>query len=475
MALPWALGGLLVAVALVAAAALAWSSGRLNTLVCGGPCGPEVVAAPTALTVDPEAATRRPVPDAVVPGRLDPAAVGAAVEEVLADDDVRDALGDRVGVSVVGADGATAYRRGGDAAFVPASTTKLLTAYAALARLDPGARFTTSTVLDGTRVVLVGGGDPYLADTPPEEPTPVDRADLRTLAERTAAALAAAGLGSVSLGYDASLFSGPSASPAWEDSYVPGQVVTPVSALWADRGIRDGIRSGDPARAAADRFADLLQDAGVDVEGEPRSDPAPADPGPDEPATAQRRPLATVSGATVSQVVDAMLVRSDNEAAEVLLRHVGLAAGRDGSFDGGTAAVVDTLTTNEVPVPGLRLTDGSGLSRANRIAPDTLAAVLRAASSRASTAELLADLPVGGLTGTLRDRFDDDAPGAGLVRAKTGTLTGVHSLAGYTTDASGVPVLFALLVDDTEDVPPLATQAALDDVADALAACRCSR
>ena len=95
-------------------------------------------------------------------------------------------------------------------------------------------------------------------------------------------------------GYDASLFSGPSASPAWEDSYVPGQVVTPVSALWADRGIRDGIRSGDPARAAADRFADLLQDAGVDVDGEPRADPAP-----DDPTTAQRRPLATVSSATV--------------------------------------------------------------------------------------------------------------------------------------------------------------------------------
>ncbi|MCO7241063.1 D-alanyl-D-alanine carboxypeptidase, partial [Aeromicrobium sp. CnD17-E] len=117
--------------------------------------------------------------------------------------------------------------------------------------------------------------------------------------------------------------------------------------------------------------------------------------------------------------------------------------------------------------------DGSGLSRANRIAPATLAGVLRAASARAATAPLLADLPVGGFTGTLANRFGTDSAGRGLVRAKTGTLTGVHSLAGYVTNRDGTPLVFAVMTDDTEDVNPFVTQAAVDDVAAALAGCSC--
>lgn len=461
-ALSFALGALVLAVALVVGVGVGWTSGRLNGVVCGGPCGPEAVAPPEELTID--ATPERTRPEAVVAGTLDPDVVRAAVEPLL-DDARREAdLGGSVGVSVMGLDGASLFARDADEAFVPASTTKLLTAFATLSLLEPGSRFSTSTVLDGNEVVLVGGGDPYLASTRPDDPTRVDRADLRTLAERTASALDDVGIDSVSLGYDAGLFSGPSASPDWEDSYVPGQVVTPVSALWADRGVRDGVRSGNPARAAADRFAGYLEDAGIDVDGDADRAEAPATP---------QRTLAVVRSATVAQIVDATLVRSDNEAAEVLLRHVGLAAGGSGSFEGGTEAVVAALAEADVPVRGLRLDDGSGLARSNRIAPETLSGLLRAASSRASTAEMLADLPVGGLTGTLQNRFDEDSEGRGLVRAKTGTLTGVHSLAGYVTDARGVPIVFALMVDDSEGVNPFVTQAALDDVAEALAACTC--
>lgn len=460
MSLPWTLGGLVLVVALVAGVGLGWTSGRLNGVVCGGPCGPEAVAPPSDLVLD--ATPRKPVAEPVVSGRLDPAAVKEAVEPLLGDAD----LGDAVGAVVIGADGEVAYDRQGSQTFLPASTTKLLTGFAALAVLDPATRFQTTTVLDGDRVVLVGGGDPYLAARRPDQPTRVDRADLRTLAQRTAEALGEAGLDEVTLGYDTSLFEGPSASPAWEDSYVPGQVVTPISPLWADRGLRDGIRSGDPARAAAERFAGYLEDAGIDVDGDPASAEAPD----------SALDLAVVQGATLAQVVDAMLVRSDNEAAEVLLRQVAVATGRPGSFEGGAEAVREALAEAAVPVDGLELNDGSGLSRKNRIAPITLARVLQVGATRASTADLLADLPVGGLTGTLAERYSRGADGgAGLVRAKTGTLTGVHSLAGYTTDRRGVPLVFAVMTDDTEAVAPLATQAAIDDVATALADCTCSR
>jgi D-alanyl-D-alanine carboxypeptidase/D-alanyl-D-alanine-endopeptidase (penicillin-binding protein 4) len=89
------------------------------------------------------------------------------------------------------------------------------------------------------------------------------------------------------------------------------------------------------------------------------------------------------------------------------------------------------------------------------------------------TSELLADLPVSGFTGTLVDRFADLTTARGAVRAKTGTLTGIHSLAGYALDADGRPVLFAVMSDDSDRDQPLQAQAALDRVTAAIATCSC--
>lgn len=450
-----------VVAALAGGTLVAWRAGALNTLVCGGPCGPEAVAAPASLDLDETPG--RPTPDPTLRGVVDAAAVRAAIEPLLDDAD----LGGRVGAVVTDLDGGVGLAVDATSTFAPASTTKLLVAYAALSLVDPTTRFRTSVVraADG-RVVLVGGGDPYLAAERPDEPTRVDRADLTSLATRTAEALRAGGVTEVELGYDASLFTGPAESEGWEDSYVPGQIVTPVSALWADQGVVDGVRSSDPARAAADRFAAELEDAGVEVTGD-------VEEVEDEPGATT---LASASSAMLSQIVDAVLVRSDNDAAEVLLRHVAIAAGQPASFEGGAAAVVDALAADEVPVRDVELFDGSGLSRDNRVTPTVLADVVRLSAQRASTSELLASLPVGGLTGTLQDRYGDDAAadGAGLVRAKTGTLTGIHALAGYVTDQGGHPLVFALTADDTEGLDPFATQAALDRVAAALASCDCA-
>ncbi len=444
----------LLAAALVAglgvAGAVAYDAGRLNPLVCGGPCGPEAVAAPEqvtrAVSVDPVEAT------AQQSGPVDENALRAAVEPALRDE----ALGERLGLAVVGADGTTVLERDAGAAFVPASTTKVLVTYAALQTMDPQTRFSTRTVLVGDRVVLVGGGDPYLEED-----------DLEQLAAETATALVARGIEDATLGYDTSLFEGPTASPAWEDFYVPEQIVTPVSPLWVERGIEeDGRRATAPGRAAAQRFATLLRDAGAPVRGDPRQVEAP------ELATG----LGEVESATLADVVDRILLVSDNEAAEVLLRHVALATGREGSFAGGTAAVQATLEEAGVPTAGLVLTDGSGLSRANRITPVTLARTLQGADARASTSRLLVDLPVAGLTGTLARRYadSDDEAGRGLVRAKTGTLTGVHSLAGYAVDRRGVPLYFAVMTDATDETTGLRTQEALDTIASAIASCACA-
>ncbi len=111
--------------------------------------------------------------------------------------------------------------------------------------------------------------------------------------------------------------------------------------------------------------------------------------------------------------------------------------------------MLQVLKQADVDTAGLRLRDGSGLSRDNRISPTTLAQTLMAAVAGSAHRSLVSDLPVSGFTGTLSNRFTGSKGAYGLVRAKTGTLTGVHSLAGYVVEADGLPMFFALMSDGT--------------------------
>lgn len=442
---------------LIALGVAAWGRGDLNRLICDGDCGPSNVIAPAGLAPVPEPAAVSPTaPDA---GPIDPAKLAAVVAPQL-DDSV---LGPRVGFAATSPDGTELFSSG-TKAYAPASTTKVLTAFAALSTIDPGTRFRTTVVRTADGIVLVGGGDPYLATKRAgKNDDRVFQADLTTLARRTASALKKAGTTTVTLGYDASLFTGPDASPAWEPSYLTGNIVTPISALWADQGVVNGVHGLDPAGAAARTFEDLLADRGITVTGSPASTDAPDG----------AEVVAEMRSATLGQIVETLIRVSDNQAAEVVLRQVAIAAGRPASFEGGTAAVVAALEAAGVDTTGLRLDDGSGLSRDNRVAPSTLVQTLDAALGSSQASGLVADLPVSGFTGTLVTRFADLAAARGAVRAKTGTLTGIHSLAGYATDADGRPVLFAVMTDRADEDQPLQAQAALDQVAAAIATCSC--
>ena len=280
----------------------------------------------------------------------------AQVRRTLAGPLGQQVLGGRVAVAVAGLTGPAAYSSGGAA--IPASTTKLVTAVAALHALEPGTTFATRVVLEGRDAVLVGGGDPFLERRPDADAEP-DRADLATLARRTARALRERGLRSIRLGYDDGLFSGPAWNPTWPDTY-RDDVVAPITALMVDDGRpADGPgRSLDPSYAAADSFAALLRQRGVRIVGVPREAAAPDD----------AQEVAQVESAPVGQLVDRLLQVSDNETSEVLLRHVGLATGGAGSTKDGVAGVRAVLEELGVPVPR-RLRDGSGLSRDNLIAP----------------------------------------------------------------------------------------------------------
>lgn len=437
--------------ALVTGVGWLYLRGDLNGLICDGPCPPRYATVPQGVTqLDPEPVETPSAPK----GAIDEKALEQAVEPALASAN----LGDRVGFAAVDARDGTPLAGGDENGYTPASTTKVLTAFAAVDTLGPTRRFSTTVVRDEDSLTLVGGGDPYLSRKRSRDE--VSPASLEMLADRVAENV---DRGRYTLTYDASLFAGPAVNPHWEDGYVPS-VVTPISALWADQGRRDGGRAMDPAAEAAETFAEMLRNRGVEVTSV-RSGDAPSG----------ASPVARVRSAPVAAIVEELLATSDNEASEVVLRHVARASGEQTTFDGGVRAVHDRLERAAISVSGLKLQDGSGLARGNRISPTTLVQTLVAASQESSTQAVLDGLPVVGFNGTVRSRFAQSSDGVGWVRAKTGTLTGAHSLAGIATLPGGRPVAFAVLADDTEHLNAVETEAAVDAVAAAVAGCTCSR
>ncbi|GAA2927749.1 hypothetical protein GCM10020221_24610 [Streptomyces thioluteus] len=220
-------------------------------------------------------------------------------------------------------------------------------------------------------------------------------------------------------------------------------------------------RSADPAGDAARKFADLLGERGVRVDGPVEEGRAPA----------SARRIAAVSSAPLAELVERALTNSDNDIAEALARQTALADGQPASFDGAGRAVTARLEKLGLPTGGLRIADGSGLDRSDRVSADLLARLLaRASDARAPELRpVLTGLPVAGFSGTLRERYQE-ADGRGLVRAKTGTLTGVNTLAGTVVAADGRLLAFAFMADGTSD--PEGAQRALDRLAVGVAAVR---
>jgi D-alanyl-D-alanine carboxypeptidase/D-alanyl-D-alanine-endopeptidase (penicillin-binding protein 4) len=158
----------------------------------------------------------------------------------------------------------------------------------------------------------------------------------------------------------------------------------------------------------------------------------------------------------------------------VLAHHVGLEVEGEGSFEAGVRGVTTTLRGLGVDLRHATIQDGSGLSRHDRLDAETLVQVLQVASSpeHPELRSVVTGLPVAAYDGSLGYRFED-SPGRGLVRAKTGTLTGTSALAGITTDAGGHALVFAFVSNHVKLAETLDTRAALDRLASSLATCRC--
>ncbi len=389
------------------------------------------------------------------------AGLAAVLTPLLADPD----LGQSVSVSVTDAvTGTSLYGASADQSLISASVVKILTATAALQSLSPEHRFQTTVLLQtppnsAPVLTLVGGGDPGLGATAADTPT---GGTLTELAAGTADALTARGItGPVELRYDDSLFVG--ANPeTWPDGYVASGVVAPVSALSISRDEDEVVT--DPAGRAAAAFATALTGAGVSVSGPPTRGAADA---------AQAAEVAAVESAQLSALVERMLETSNNDYAEALGRHVAIATGAAGTSSAATLAITQTVAGLGVDVTGAALADASGLSRSTRLPAQAVTDTLTVAAADATA--VAAGMSVAGFSGTLAERFDttDSEPGAGLVRGKTGTLTGVSSLAGLVVDADGRLLAFAVIADAVPPGATLAARDALDQVAAALATCGC--
>jgi D-alanyl-D-alanine carboxypeptidase/D-alanyl-D-alanine-endopeptidase (penicillin-binding protein 4) len=370
------------------------------------------------------------------------------------------ALGTRHTAAVVDvATGKRLYGAGAGTALTPASTTKIATAVAALSALGADHRLVTRAALEaGTKeLVLVGGGDHTLT----ARTDAGGWASLRELAEETATALKKRGLTTVTLSYDKTLYAGSEIHPIGVNDNL-----APVSALMVDEGRTDGTASGpaprttDPAADATRTFARFLSDHGIRT----------TSPGPSK-ATGRAENLAEVLSPPLSALVERMLTNSDNDIAEALARQAAVADGQRADFAGGGRAIRAQLKKLRLPLAGADFHDGSGLDRADRLTAGLLTSLLVKAGDPAhpDLRPVLTGLPVAGFTGTLTSRYTDGA--AGVVRAKTGTLTGVNTLAGTVVDQDGRLLAFAFLTSDTTD--PGAAQSALDRTASALAACGC--
>ncbi|WP_232344660.1 D-alanyl-D-alanine carboxypeptidase/D-alanyl-D-alanine endopeptidase [Actinoplanes awajinensis] len=445
--------------------------------------------APVATTPDPA-----PTPVLVAAAGQGDAPNEAAVKEALDPLVNSSALGSTVHVSVLDVSSAQVlYAKNADIPTTPASTTKLLTAVTALAARGPAYRLATRVVAGEKpgEVVIIGGGDPTLAINAKGQFPGAARLD--KLAAQVKKAMGDTPITRVTV--DISLFSGSDTAVGWDSSDIsPNGQVARIQALMTNAGRITPVhnetggdpRFSDPAMAAGRAFANQLGVASEKV----RKGTAPAAAGDTASASASAPASAPATGEITAgqelgkvespplvQVLDWMLQQSDNTIAETMGRQVALAAGDEASFDGTAEAMINKLRELGLNGDEADLYDASGLSRHNGISPSLLVQTLALAAggTKPELSAMFNGLPVAGWSGTLRTRFATPSPNQaaqGVVRAKTGTLSGVNTLAGVLVTKDGRVLAFAIMASATSDSST--AKAALDKVAARLVACGCS-
>ncbi|AFO82155.1 D-alanyl-D-alanine carboxypeptidase [Amycolatopsis mediterranei S699] len=425
--------------------------------------------APNAPKGDP------PSPSAATRQLQGPATSGTAptangVKSAVAPAAGNSALGQLTGSVIDPVTGTVLWDHGSSTPVTPASTTKVLTSAAALLSLDQNLRLSTKIVqgADPGTVILVGGGDTTLTSLPLGTDSPLYPGGAHV--DDLVAQVKKAAPGVKKVQVDLTLFKGATTAPGWEAGDAPSTYATQMSPVMADGGRinakdNNSQRIANAGSALASTIASKL---GASAGGQAT---APKD----------AKVVGEVKSAPLTELVSDLMVLSDDVLAEAIARQIALANGEEASYAGGAKATIKVLKDHGFDVSGVVLSDGSGISVQNRIPARLLTQLLAAAAApegkNPGTAKLrpvLAGLPVAGGSGTLADkRFDAPASqaGRGWVRAKTGTLTGVNTLAGLVLDQDGRVLVFAFMSNgsDTDS-----GRAALDALATSLRKCGCA-
>ncbi|GLY68583.1 D-alanyl-D-alanine carboxypeptidase/D-alanyl-D-alanine endopeptidase [Amycolatopsis taiwanensis] len=447
---------LLLVVVLGVAAALPYVSNRL-----GLPWAPNV----------PKGDSPQPMPVNLAlkaPNSSAPTPTNSGIAGAVAGPAGNPALGTLTGAVVDPATGTMLWDQNGTQPLTPASTTKILTMAAALLTLDHGQQLSTKVVAGSSpdTVILVAGGDPTLSALPAGQKSIYSGA--AHLDDLVSQVKKATGGAVRKVQIDLSLYSGPQTAAGWAPGDAPSTFAAPITPGMLDGGMTDPAnehspRIGDPAGKLLQEFARRLG----------------ASPAGTTTAAKTAKVLGEVRSAPLTELINTTIEISDDTLAEMLGRQTAIATGAPATFDGAAQAAMNVLSQNGFDITGMQLRDSSGISNLNKVPARLLAQLLGVAAAPDGTDQrtaklrpLLEGLPVAGGSGTLDSRYHDAASsaGKGWVRAKTGTLDGVNTLAGVVLDVDGRVLSFALMSNGSDST---SGRPALDAVTAALRGCGC--
>jgi D-alanyl-D-alanine carboxypeptidase/D-alanyl-D-alanine-endopeptidase (penicillin-binding protein 4) len=355
-----------------------------------------------------------------------------------------------------------------------ASVLKVLTAATAIVHVPMDQRAITSVYSLPSEpgvLVLKGGGDFSLTKTvAPAYTTYTKAARLSTLATNSLRLLMP-GLPITKIVLDASYFQQNDYNPNWKPSDRTNGYVSPITALQVDAGRANGdltskkyngTRSAEPILDAGRAFRTALGAAAANATLELGTTPSDA------------QLLTQVKSMPMSMWLNHALMASDNTETEYIGRHAAIAAGEPSTFDGVTATVKSTLEELGISTKSLVMLDGSGLAQGDRVTAKLITQLMsRVADPTNVLAPMLVYLPQAGVSGTLGGRFTGrNSAAKGYIRAKSGYIPGLYSLAGIVTAQDGTLVSFAAFARDNGKVKVgYGARAALDTLAARIFTC----
>src|SRR5882724_6011535 len=251
-----------------------------------------------------------------------------------------------------------------------------------------------------------------------------------------------------------------------------------------DAGMKEPMSIEDPAEFVAQLFRTLLERRGITIRGKARARHGDGAQFFDQTLQPMNAPTPGVNNATplaqpapnmnsnkvLAEHVSTPLLddirvinkTSENLHAELALRLAGKLRGNNGSFEGGVAAVKQFLLQAGLKEDEFALLDGSGLSRRDLVTPAATVQLLIYAARQPWGAAFEESLPVSGVDGSLTDRFQN-TPAAGLIHAKTGSLSHVNALSGYGQTQQGKQLVFSIFCNN-HNLPGSKALAAIDAV-----------